>query len=936
MKITIVDEMRDRGKSIRYCIEKIFEDADFTEILEQNATGPQARAEIPKYADQYDYIFVHHGQLDLAEQLSDTPRIILYTSFYQKPENMDESWICEDVSVNKGVSEGAILEAMMRSIGETQIMGVSIVDELSGWHALAAPNLKHREGYIQAIEKQHGGGQNTNEYRRLYLQKPDDAFRFAEGIKSAIKNRGIKDDQSLRHFQAQEYAKREFKVLFVDDNEDNYILLEKKLKQYLLDNDEPFEIKIIHSLTTEKLVTQLKELQNVQAVIFDDRFPTNVNISEIIEKLVAIRPSIPFYIFGSEFPVFIDGELQDNILLTLPNVKAYEYKDEKRAIALFDGLMADLKTRIETPYFTAVNKYAIERKSAFHALPLTDGGSVNDSVWTREFTDFYKRKFFAAETSNTKAPLSSVFSPHGELKRALEKAAKAFRADKTLFVTSGTTISNLLVYKIHIRKGDIVLLDWNCHKSHHNAIVECGARVKYLKSSYNKQFGISGLVQYETIIQELESLKEAKKIVKMISLTHPSFDGILYNVEKIMREANKIFPGIVFFFDEAWFAYGAFFPDQEIRHRSAMHAATKIRQEAQDNIGYSGFPNNDVRVYVTHSIHKTLSSIRQGSMVHIHDPYLKFAKEADRLHLEFLIDNAYETYITTSPNNSILASLDVARMQAEIEGYDRINRAKTCVKVFKNKLESMCKQIPAVKALGLRIIEPKELVSNSSADNVLVDPLKVTLYFDRVSGAKAVKQLNEFNIQINKYSANTVLLLFSIGVTLGNVNHLLLSLKNWADDVMNKPHDAVMDKLSIDDERLGICPEEIPDFHNDFLAGSDNNIVCLKDVYDKLHENQIPDYANSDSYLFLTSKSRSISECLNDGILRTALDAKNLVAAQAITPYPPGSPVIVPGQILTKEILESLIQLKKIGGEIHGVVRNSSGKDCIIVSNRNL
>jgi CheY-like chemotaxis protein len=321
MKIAIIDEMRDRGKSIRYCIENIFKDADFTEILEQNASGPQARAEIPNYADQYDYIFVHHGQLDLAEQLSDTPPIILYTSYYQESKNMDETWIRENVSVNKGVSIGAILKAMMRSIGETQMIGVSITtDELSGWHALASPNLKHREGHIQEIEKQHGAGQNTNEYRRLFLLNPEDAFRFAEAIKSAIKNRGSKDDQSLRYFQSQEYAKREFKVLFVDDNEENYILLEKKLKQYLLDNDEPFEIKIIHSLTTEKLETQLKELQNVQAVIFDDRFPTDVNITEIIEKLVAIRPNIPFYIFGSDFPIFINGKLQDNILLNLPNV----------------------------------------------------------------------------------------------------------------------------------------------------------------------------------------------------------------------------------------------------------------------------------------------------------------------------------------------------------------------------------------------------------------------------------------------------------------------------------------------------------------------------------------------------------------------------------------------------------------------------------------
>ncbi len=932
MKIAIVDETSTRGKGIASCIQRLFSDVELTTVLGNCASGPRASAEIHRFADKFDYIFAHHSQLNLAQQLSEDASIILYTLFYDNDaERKGGLWIQEHVSETGGVSDDAILKAIG---GDPKIkpqkMDVMPSSKYGLWHALASShlNIEKLKPYINALKEQHGESNNLDEFEKLYSEKPERAYAFANGIKSSIKNYGQKSDQGLRFDQSVKYAKREFNVLFIDDNKENYLILKDKLKQYLLDNDESFESNVIYIQTTENLQEQFKKLQNIQAVIFDDRFPADVNISEIIENLIAIRPNIPFYISGSNILEFEDEKSQQDAPIFLSNVRAYEYKDEKRATALFDALLADLKARVETPYFTALNKYATERKSAFHALPITDGGSLNDSVWTREFTDFYQRKFFAAETSSTKSPLSSVFSPQGELQRSLEKAAAAFHSDKSLFVTSGTTVSNLIVYKIHIREGDLVLLDWNCHKSHHNAMVECGARVKYLKSEYNKNFGIAGLVSIKQILNELRELKKINETVKMISLTHPSFDGLLYNVEEIMREASKIFPGIIFFFDEAWFAYGSFYPDRKFRYRSAMLAAAKIRQEGIKKVEYRGFPDEDVRVYVTQSIHKTLSSIRQGSMLHIHDPYLVYANDEDKLHLKYMIDNAYETYITTSPNNSILASLDVARMQAEMEGFDRINRAIACVQIFKNGLQAMCHRSPAVKAMGLRVVEAEELVTNCSQDNVIVDPLKVTLYFNRVPGALAVKKLSEFNIQINKYSANTVLLLFTIGVTRGNVNHLLSSLNTWAEQVVTK-------EPFREDNRLKLLVTKIPDFYPGFLDEPSKQIACLKVIHDEFHANQVPNYTGSEHSLYQCAKPVLISDCLHKEHLNKDLDNNQLVAAQSITPYPPGSPIIVAGQIISKDILEYLISLKKSGGEIHGVIKNQDGDDCIMLVNQN-
>ncbi|MBU1437574.1 MAG: hypothetical protein KJ930_12135 [Gammaproteobacteria bacterium] len=935
MKLAIIDEVSFRGRNLQNQINEILTEVQVDAILGAKANGPLAYENATQSNQAYDYILAHHAQLRLAQILCPAAKIIQYTAFYDENARRHggvwiEHHIGDDGQINAtelrramGVEQSP--ESEPRTETETEILPPM---QLSGiWHALASVHmtLPKLAPYLHALEHQHGQYDTAKNYRLLFEQDPQLAFEFAVGHKQASRNRGTKDEQSLRYECTEEYEKRTFRLLIVDDNRDNYTLLKTKFTKYLRDNNEPFDLDLIHIDSVENLQDKYPILEDIQAVIFDDRFPTDINLYATINALAAIRPSVPFYILGSDLAHQGNSDGSTDLPIFLPNVRAYEYKDEKRMVALFDGMMADFNARLETPYFSALNKYATERKSAFHALPITDGGSVNDSPWLREFGDFYSRKFFAAETSNTKAPLSSVFSPQGELKRALDKASAAFQSDKTLFITSGTTVSNLLVYKIHIRKGDVVLLDWNCHKSHHNAMVECGAQVKYLKSEYNSKFAMAGLVSTSYILEQLHKLKSQDVPVKMISLTHPSFDGMLYDVEKLMREANKIYPGIIFFFDEAWFAYGAFYPQQDIRHRSAMLAAKRIRQEALKATDFKQFPTDDVRVYVTHSIHKTLSSIRQGSMLHIHDPYLNFANASDRLHLKYMIDNAYETYITTSPNNSILGSLDIARMQAEVEGYDRIRHAQHCVKLFKLGLKAMCAHSPEARAMGFRVIEADELIPNEPQDNVLLDPLKVTLYFDLVPGAQAVKSLNEYNIQINKYSANTVLLLFSIGVTRGNVQHLLSSLHDWAKNV-HKNQDFS------EDVRTNNNVPQIPNFHNQFVGNELLQIACLKHIHDQLHSSRLPGTHDGKTAQYTKSEVVSITNLLIDETWRQQIEHGNVIAAQAMTPYPPGSPVIVAGQVLSKDILIGLVNLKKSGGEIHGVVKSGAGEDCVIVA----
>jgi arginine/lysine/ornithine decarboxylase len=60
--------------------------------------------------------------------------------------------------------------------------------------------------------------------------------------------------------------------------------------------------------------------------------------------------------------------------------------------------------------------------------------------------------------------LDSLLDPTGTIKVAQEKAAVAFGAQHTYFVTNGTSTANKIVCQALMAPGDIVLIDRDCHK----------------------------------------------------------------------------------------------------------------------------------------------------------------------------------------------------------------------------------------------------------------------------------------------------------------------------------------------------------------------------------------------------------------------------------------------------------------------------------------
>lgn len=270
-------------------------------------------------------------------------------------------------------------------------------------------------------------------------------------------------------------------------------------------------------------------------------------------------------------------------------------------------------------------------------------------------------------------------------------AARAFGADHVFFVTNGTSTSNKMVLQALIAPGDIVILDRNCHKSHHYGLVLSGAQPILCQAFPMVEFSMYGAVPLRTIKKALLDLKAEGRLdrVKMVDLTNCTFDGHIYNTRRVMEECLAIKPDLIFLWDEAWFGFARWsFPAAARRHgrrsrhrgldRGAGHART-VRDAAEGSSARPAFGRScwtralcgpraiRLRVYQTNSTHKSMSAIRQGSMVLVRD--VDFHKVEAQFH------EAVFTHASTSPNQQLIASLDVARRQMGFEGYGLVMNA---------------------------------------------------------------------------------------------------------------------------------------------------------------------------------------------------------------------------------------------------------------------
>ncbi|OMB97428.1 aminotransferase class I/II-fold pyridoxal phosphate-dependent enzyme [Mycobacterium colombiense] len=668
-----------------------------------------------------------------------------------------------------------------------------------------------------------------------------------------------------------------------------------------------------------------------------DGIPDRANYwVECGEWIRELRPHIDLYLLTDESIAAGDD--------TEPDVYDRTFYRLNDVTDLHSTVLAGLRNRYATPFFDALRAYAAAPVGQFHALPVARGASIFNSRSLQDMGEFYGRNIFMAETSTTSGGLDSLLDPHGNIKKAMDKAAKTWNADHTYFVTNGTSTANKIVVQSLTRPGDIVLIDRNCHKSHHYGLVLAGAYPLYLDAYPLPQFAIYGAVSLRTIKQTLLDLEAAGQLhrVRMLLLTNCTFDGVVYNPLQVMQEVLAIKPDICFLWDEAWYAFATAVP--WARQRTAMVSAERLEQMLaspeyvaeyrkwaadMDGVDRSEWIERElmpdpatarVRVYATHSTHKSLSALRQASMIHVRDQDFN-ALTRDSFGEAFL------THTSTSPNQQLLASLDLARRQVDIEGFQLVRQVYDMALVFRHRVRK-----DRLISKWFRILDESDLVpeefresSVSSyrevrqgalaewneawrSDQFVLDATRVTLFVGAtgMNGYDFREKIlmERFGIQINKTSINSVLLIFTIGVTWSSVHYLLDVLRRVATDFDRIEKAASVADRALQERHVEEITEDLPhlpdfsEFDVAFRPVDECNFGDMRSAF-------YAGYEETDrEHVLIGMAGRRLAE------------GKTLVSTTFVVPYPPGFPVLVPGQVVSKEIVYFLAQLDV--KEIHG------------------
>ncbi len=629
------------------------------------------------------------------------------------------------------------------------------------------------------------------------------------------------------------------KILVINDERLVLRELIKGLNSAARSLDNPFGIAFTGVTTAQEALQAIEHDGDIQAVVVDDTLYTlnserngsrtlQMSALNLVQNITRFRPELNVYIL-------IAQEHEDEVVdaLFTEAVDGYFYREERDYRGMYRILAAQIQEKARTPFYDQLKNYVLMAKDAWHTPGHSSGDSLRGSPWVSDFHEFIGEHVFDADLSVSVPMLDSLMEPKGVIAEAQNIAAKAFGARRTFFATNGTSTANKVIFQTLLAPGEKLLLDRNCHKSVHHGVVLSGAHPVYLDASVNRKYGVYGPVPKAAILAAIAKHPDAQALI----LTSCTYDGLRYDLPPIVEAAHG--RGIKVIIDEAWYGFARFHP--------------AFRPTALD----AGAD------YATQSTHKVLSAFSQASMIHVNDPGFN----------EHLFRENFNMHTSTSPQYSMIASLDVARKQAVMEGYKLLSRTLSLA----NEVRSQINATETFRVLELDDLLPEEV----RHDRIQLDPTKVTVDISRCGYTVEELQrelFDRYNIQVEKSTFNTLTLLLTIGTTRSKVSRL---------------YDAVM-RIA----REGRVQRRLYQTPN--LPAFSRLRYLPRDAF----------YCGGELLPLIDEKDH-VNRALN-----------GRVSADQIVPYPPGIPVLVPGQVMNAEIIQFLLGLLRAQRrtELHGIV----------------
>jgi len=692
-----------------------------------------------------------------------------------------------------------------------------------------------------------------------------------------------------------------------------------------------------------------------------DLDPAVLNLRNFIGEVRRKNADVPIYIYGE---TKTSRHIPNDILRELHGF-IHMFEDTPEFVARH--IIREAKSYLESvqpPFFKALIDYAEDGSYSWHCPGHSGGVAFLKSPVGQMFHQFFGENMLRADVCNAVEELGQLLDHTGPVAASERNAARIFNADHCFFVTNGTSTSNKMVWHHTVAPGDVVVVDRNCHKSILHAIIMTGAIPVFMKPTRN-HFGIIGPIPKSEFEQSAIKAKikanplladvDADKVKpRVMTLTQSTYDGVIYNTETIKNMLDGYVDTL--HFDEAWLPHAAFHP-----FYGAYHAMGKRRVRPKESL-----------VFATQSTHKLLAGISQASHVLVQDSQ---NRQLDR----DLFNEAYLMHSSTSPQYAIIASCDVAAAMMEPPGGTALveesilealdfRRAMRKVEEEFGKDEWWFKVWGPEKLVDEGIGRAEDWIMHGEkngqskagkagkksprnwhgfgelADGFnMLDPIKSTIVTPGldlegnfaetgIPASVVTKFLAEHGVIVEKTGLYSFFIMFTIGITKGRWNTLLTALQQFKDDyARNQPMWRILPEFCQQHpgyERLGLrdlC-QHIHQLYARYDVARLTTEMYLSDL--------TPAMKPSDAFAHIAHRKTE----------RVEIDElEGRITTSLITPYPPGIPLLIPGEVFNKKIVDYLkfsrefnTQCPGFETDIHGLVArvDETGKkryyaDCV-------
>ncbi|HZF26479.1 MAG TPA: Orn/Lys/Arg decarboxylase N-terminal domain-containing protein [Steroidobacteraceae bacterium] len=670
-------------------------------------------------------------------------------------------------------------------------------------------------------------------------------------------------------------------------------------------------IEVVEANSAEDGTSVMTSDSAIHAVLIDWTLGDDRNHARARAFLEFVRErndKIPIFLMAergeaSSIPVEV-MEMVDEFIWTLEDTAAFVGGRIAAAIRRYLEVMMP-------PLAAALMRFTQEYEYSWHTPGHTGGTAFLKSPVGRIFFDYFGENLLRSDLSISVGSLGSLLDHSGPMGEHEKYCARVFGAHRSYSVTNGTSMSNRVIFMAAVARDQIAFCDRNCHKSIEHSLVMTGAIPNYLVPLRNR-YGIIGPIPPDRLSKEAlkDSIKSNPLVTKGIStravhsiITNSTYDGLCYNVKRVNALLDPSVDRI--HWDEAWYAYARFNPIYRERH--AMHGDPK------DHKGPT--------LFATHSTHKLLAALSQASLLHIRDgrspiPHSRF-NESYMLHAStsplypIIVSNDITAAMMDGPGGPTLTNESIQEAVAFRQTMCRVHRQ------FTRKRDWFFRSWNAetVKAGKKKVLfedaSPEQLATDPQCwvlhpgenwhgfgkledDYCMLDPIKVSIVTPGVAdkggldkrgipASLVTSYLHYRGVEVEKTTDFTILFLFSIGITKGKWGTLLNALLDFKRDYDNNVPVA----------------QVLPGLTSDVYAA-----VGLRDLADQMfaqlkESRQTHWLAEAFSTLPtpVLTPNAAFQYLVRDEIEHVPLEElADRVLATSVVPYPPGIPMLMPGE----------------------------------------